>query len=432
LMTLHTYWDASAIAQSGTREPLHDNEAEILTAAEGLLSDAVCRQMLADVPLGALLSGGVDSSAIAALMQKASSRPIKTFTIGFREQEFDESEYARAVARHLGTDHTELFVTPREMLDTIPQLPEIYDEPFADSSQIPSWAVSKLARTQVTVALSGDGGDELFGGYNRYSLARRSWRSVAWMPHSVRRVLSKSIRRVSQDDWDHLYRRVAPLLPGSLYARAPGDKMHKFAGFLDSASSDTMYRRLVMCWDEPEEIIYSDPINLDEIDPLVHFQNDIALDDLPKMMLLDLQTYLPEDILVKVDRASMAAGLEMRAPFLDHRVIEFTSKLPVRYRVRGSTTKWVLRQILYRHVPRELIERPKTGFGIPLGEWLRNPLKDWAAALLDESRLKREGCFRPLVQKYWRDHLNGERDWKYRLWTILVFQSWKEKWNAQF
>jgi len=428
-----TYWDALSIAREARRNPIGGGEAEVLALTENLLMDAVQRRMISDVPLGVLLSGGIDSSAIAALMQKASSRPVRSFTIGFREQDFNEAGYARGVAKHLGTDHTELFITPRETLEVVPRLAEIYDEPFADSSQIPTWAVSKLARSQVTVALSGDGGDELFGGYNRYSLARRTWNSVGWVPTGLRRLLSKSMLGVPPGVWDRFYGMADPVLPHSSRMELPSDKIYKFAQILESPDGDLLYRHLVSYWMRPGALLVQGAMDIDADDPLVSLQGQIPLRDLSeRMMLLDLKTYLPEDILVKVDRASMSVGLEMRAPFLDHRVVELLWRLPLSYKIRGRSTKWLLRKILYQYVPPELVDRPKVGFGLPVGEWLRGPLKEWAETLLSPSRLDGDGVFQSsVVRHYWQEHVRGGRDWKYHLWPILMFQTWKDMWQPQ-
>ncbi len=432
-LRLETYWDAQAIAENGAQDLLTATESEIIASAESLLLDAVKQRMIADVPLGALLSGGIDSSTITALMQQVSSRPVKTFTIGVREAGFNEAEHARAVAQHLGTEHTELYVTPGETLALIPHLAAIYDEPFADSSQIPTWCVSKLARGFVTVALSGDGGDELFGGYNRYNLARRTWDSIRWIPGPLRHAAARAVTGIPQENWDRLYRHAAPLLPNALRVSLPGDKMHKFAHILASSDSDWMYRQMLSCWPMPEEILRPHLGSMtDAIDPVITLQRNLGLQDLDRMMLTDLKTYLPEDILVKVDRASMSVSLEMRAPFLDHRVVEFMWHLPGRYKIRSGETKWLLRRILHRYVPRELVDRPKIGFGVPIGEWLRGPLKDWGEDLLSATRLEREGIFQAgVVRRYWNEHASGARNWQYRLWTILMFQAWLQKWNPR-
>ncbi len=427
-----TYWDAFTVAHEGAADLIVEDERAVLARVENWLCRAVRERMISDVPLGALLSGGIDSSLVTALMQAQSARPVKTFTIGFQEAGFNEAEYARAVAKHLGTDHTELYVTPRETLAVIPALPDIYDEPFADSSQVPTWAVSKLARTQVTVALSGDGGDELFGGYHRYSWARQLWRAAGWAPMPVRHRLAQMITRVPQETWDRTLQTLAPVLPPGLRVRLAGDKAHKAARILDSASADALYRRLVSGWEDIDGVLLPEFADVDHADGLVDLQSRMRLSDLSdRMMLADLKTYLPEDILVKVDRASMAVSLEMRAPLLDHRLLELVWRLPLRYKVRGGTTKWLLRQMLDQYVPRALIARPKTGFGLPIGEWMRGSLREWAEDLLSESRLRQVGFLNPpVVRRYWDEHLTGKRNWQYRLWTLLMLQAWQVRWRA--
>ncbi len=433
--TLQTYWDPLRIASDGSPPELDMSESEVLRQLEDLLRQAVSKRMIADVPLGALLSGGVDSSTVTALMQNLSARPVRTFTIGFHESDFNEAEYARGVARHLGTEHTELYVTPRETLEVIPKLPEIYDEPFADSSQIPTFVVSKLARRQVTVALSGDGGDELFGGYNRYFWAKRVWQAVGWAPVPLRRVFSSLLTSVAPERWDHLFKVLSPLAPKVLQQRLAGDKVHKLANILDSRDRDRVYQQLVSCWPQPEQLLSPQELQPAdrEVDPLLRLQEQLRMEDfVARMMLLDLKSYLPEDMLVKVDRASMAVSLEVRAPFLDQRVVEFVWRLPQHYKIRNGASKWLLRQILYQYVPRELIERPKSGFGIPIGQWLRGPLKCWAEELLAEKKLEQEGFFRSeVVARHWQEHQSGRRNWEYRLWALLMFQAWKERWRAQ-
>jgi asparagine synthase (glutamine-hydrolysing) len=377
--------------------------------------------MEADVPLGAFLSGGVDSSTIVALMQAQSSRAVKTFTIGFHEKEFNEAEHALAVARHLGTDHTELYVTSGDALDVIPRLPSLYDEPFSDSSQIPTFLVSQLTRRHVTVSLSGDAGDELFGGYNRYFLGRSIWNKIGWLPASIRSMAATGITSFSPATWD----KASVFVPGSLRVRSFGDRMHKLAEILGVESPTEMYRNLVSHWKVPSDIV------IHSSEPSTILTNAAAWPGLPdfteQMMYLDTLSYLPDDILVKVDRAAMGVSLETRVPFLDHRVVEFAWQLPLTLKIRNGQGKWLLRQVLYKYVPQALIERPKVGFGIPIDVWLRGPLRDWAESLLDEGRLKSDGFFhsKPIIEK-WREHISGKRNWQYYLWDILMFQSWLE------
>jgi len=417
------FWDARTMAHSGMLYPLDGDDAELAEQLEALLQDAVSRRMIADVPLGAFLSGGVDSSTVVAMMQNARLGKVRTFSIGFDLPGYNEAHHAAAVARHLGTDHTELTVTSGQALDVIPQLPEFYDEPFADSSQIPTYLVSAMTRKYVTVALSGDGGDELFAGYNRYQLTQRFWRALSLMPRPLRKAAAATVTAVRPDHWTSL---VASLLPSRLLPPQSGDKLYKFASVLRLDSADALYRRLVSHW-EPSEIV------LDAHEP-PSIIDDRALDTefpdlLARMQFLDLVTYLPDDILTKVDRASMAVALEARVPLLDHRVVEFSWRLPRDTKVRNNTSKWILRQVLYRHVPPTLIERPKMGFGIPLGEWLRGPLRDWAEMLLNEQRLREAGLLDPgTVRRFWQEHLEGGRNWQYLLWNVLMLEAWRERW----
>ena len=418
------YWSAREVAESGVNEPFADTEDEAAAELERLLSRAIGRQMVADVPLGAFLSGGIDSSTVVALMQAQSARPVKSFTIGFDEPGYDEAGYAHAVARHLGTEHIELTVTARQALEVIPRLPELYDEPFSDSSQIPTLLVAQLARGQVAVSLSGDGGDELFGGYNRYLLGRNLWRKMGWLPRGVRRAAAAAIAALPPAGWDALF----SCLPGRRHAR-PGDKLHKLAGILGARDADEIYRLLVSHWQHPAAVV------IGGAEPVTALTDRGAWPDLSdftqRMMYLDLVSYLPDDILVKLDRAAMGVSLETRVPMLDHELVEFAWRLPLSMKIRGGQGKWLLRRVLHKHVPRELIERPKMGFGVPIDAWLRGPLRDWAEALLDEARLTREGHFDPrAIRAKWREHLSGRRNWQYQLWDVLMFQAWLERQDA--
>ncbi len=416
------FWNARAVARDGSHSPIEGSDAELIEQLESLLKDAVGRRMIADVPLGAFLSGGVDSSTVVALMQAAKCGTVKSFSIGFDIPGYNEAHHAAAVARHLQTDHTELTVTSKEALDVIPRLPEFYDEPFADSSQIPTYLVSAMTRKYVTVALSGDGGDELFAGYNRYQLTQRFWRSLSLMPRAVRQGAAAALTAVRPDRWTQLL----SALPSRLRPPQAGDKVHKAASVLRLDSADAVYRRLVSHW-EPSEIMPQarEPKSILDDPTLIKDFPDL----LPRMQFLDLVTYLPDDILTKVDRASMAVALEARVPLIDHRVVEFAWRLPDNVKVRNGVTKWILRQVLYRHVPPELIERPKMGFGIPLGEWLRGPLRDWAETLLGEQRLHEAGLLdAAMVRRYWQDHLDGRRNWQYLLWDVLMLEAWRERW----
>jgi asparagine synthase (glutamine-hydrolysing) len=428
-LQIKRWWSLADAVVYGSQKQI-DNEVEALEQLESRLQEAVNMQSLADVPLGAFLSGGVDSSTIVALMQQKSSRPIKTFTIGFDEAGFDESPYARAVAEHLKTDHHEMRVTAQMAQDVIPNLPDMYDEPFADSSQIPTHLVCCAARHHVTVALSGDAGDELYGGYNRYFWGPRIWNRLSVLPAPARKLLGSALAAMPVSGWNSLG---LPLLGRGDGVVRLGDKVHKLADRLNHVHNmDELYRSLVSEWTDPAslvlgengESVHEPPSLLDDPLPL----SDMA-QPLP-MMYRDSMTYLTDDILCKVDRAAMACSLETRVPFLDHRVVELAWQLPLHMKVRGNTGKWALRQVLYKYVPKELIERPKAGFAIPIGQWLRGPLRDWAESLISENRLQVEGYLRPEpIRQAWAEHLSGKRDNTAKLWSVLMFQAWLEKNN---
>jgi asparagine synthase (glutamine-hydrolysing) len=416
------YWDARRVAQSGLAKPTTASADEVLEQLETLLCDAVRRQMMADVPLGAFLSGGIDSSTVVALMQKINPGGVRTFTIGFEIKGYDEAPFAANVARHLGTNHTELIVTAQDALDVIPRLPDMYDEPFADSSQIPTYLVSAMTRKHVTVSLSGDGGDELFAGYERYRIALRLWRFFAMMPKPFRSALAASLKSLSPDQWS----RLTALIPDHVRPVHFGDKIHKLASILGTSDGCAAYRRLVTHWEPDEVVTEANEYRGVLWDPEVAREMPGLLE---QMQFLDTVTYLPDDILTKVDRASMAVGLEARVPLLDHRVVEFAWQLPRSMMIRNGDAKWLLRRILSRYVPKELIERPKMGFGIPLGDWLRGPLRNWAEALLGEQRLREAGLLDARqVRKYWQEHLDGRRNWQYLIWDVLMLESWRERW----
>jgi asparagine synthase (glutamine-hydrolysing) len=424
------FWNARTIAHNGLLNPLDGDDAELTEQLEALLQDAVARRMIADVPLGAFLSGGVDSSTVVALMQQARLGRVRTFSIGFDIPGYNEAPQARAVASHLGTDHTELMVTSSQALDLVPRLPDIYDEPFADSSQIPTYLVSEMTRKHVTVALSGDGGDELFGGYQRYQLTRPGWRALLAIPRPMRKVAASVLTMVQPDRWALLAARAdgwISMLPERLRRPHVVDELHKLADVLKVTSKNDIYRTLVSDW-EPSSVVLKahEPSSIIEDEKLPHDFPDL----LARMQFLDLVTYLPDDILTKVDRASMAVALEARVPLLDHRVVEFSWRLPRNAKLRNHTSKWILRQVLYRHVPRELIERLKTGFGIPLGEWLRGPLRDWAEALLNEKRLRDAALLDPqVVRQCWQAHLDGSPNLQSLLWDVLMLEAWRERWG---
>ena len=409
--TMTTYWSAREAVEQGQMDPFRGSAEEAVSELDRLLRESVRLRMIADVPLGAFLSGGIDSSAIVALMQTQSRLPVRTFTIGFHEGGYNEAVYAKAVARHLGTEHTELYVTPEAAMAVIPSLPTLYDEPFSDPSQIPTYLVSQLARQHVTVSLSGDGGDELFGGYTRYSRSNRVWSLIGWMPYPARRAAGGFFSRVS----------LAKNQPFAL-----NDKFYYLAEMLKSDQADEVYLRVMSHWAQPDAVVIGGH------EPLTLLRTPGAWPAIPefiqRMMYLDLITYLPDDILVKLDRASMGVSLEGRVPYLDdHRVAEFAWRLPLDLKIRGRVGKWILRQVLYRYVPKEMVERPKMGFGIPVASWLRGPLREWAETLLDENRLRQEGYFNPApIREKWVEHISEKYNWQYYLWDVLMFQAWLE------
>ncbi len=420
------YWSVRQVCEAGTARPFAGSEDEALAELEALLLEAVEMRMVADVPLGAFLSGGIDSSTVVALMQARSPRPVKTFSIGFSEDAYNEAPYAKAVARHLGTEHTELYVTPEEAMAVVPRLPRLYDEPFSDSSQIPTFLVAELARRFVTVSLSGDAGDELFGGYERYFWGRDIWAKTGWLPYPGRRLAAGLLEALPRGA---LSAALAPLrrwLPAAAARRDPGELAQRVAGYLKVREPVAMYRRLVSHWRPEDGLVVGGaepPTPLSERSQWPAF-NDFLL----RMMYLDLITYLPDDILVKVDRAAMGVSLESRIPLLDHRVVEFAWRLPSSLKVRGGKGKWLLRRLLYKYVPPELVERPKKGFGVPIDHWLRGPLKEWAAELIAPERIQRQGYLKAgVVQRAWREHQEQVKDWHYWLWDVLMFQLWLEE-----
>jgi asparagine synthase (glutamine-hydrolysing) len=419
------YWDLRAVAEASIQDPYRGSEQEAISELEALLKDAVGIRMVSDVPLGAFLSGGIDSSTIVALMQAQSSKPVRTFTIGFHEKNFNEAGFAKEVAQHLGTDHTELYISPRETLDVIPKLPAMYDEPFSDYSQIPTFLVCQMARQHVTVALSGDAGDELFSGYERYFVGRSLWNKISALPGWGRKATAGGLTLLSARTLNTLIEPFKKLLPAKYHHVSVGDKLHKLAEVLRVSEPVDMYQNLVSHWKHPEQVVIN---GREPITALTDNSNWPRVPDFThRMMHLDMETYLPGDILTKVDRASMGVSLEGRIPLLDPRVIEFAWRIPLSMKVKGGQGKWLLRQVLYKHVPQKLIDRPKMGFSVPIGEWLRGELRDWAEALLDESRLKREGYFHPApIREKWHEHLEGSRNWQYYLWDVLMFQAWLE------
>lgn len=420
------YWSARKVAELGVREPFTGSESEAVAQLDALLHEAIGLRMVADVPLGAFLSGGIDSSTVVALMQAQSSQPVKTFTIGFYEDTYNEAQYAKSVAEHLGCDHTELYVTPEEALAVIPNLPILYDEPFSDASQIPTFLVSQLARKHVTVSLSGDGGDELFAGYNRYFWGRSIWQKIGWMPATLRQMAARAWTSVSPQTWDWSLSHFKAVLPAEIQQIASGDRLQKLGEIVAVPNPEAMYTRLVSHWKEPEALVIG---SLEPLTALSDRQSHAQLSDFTqRMMYLDTVTYLPDDILVKVERASMGVSLEGRIPLLDHRLVEFAWRLPLSMKIRNGQGKWLLRQVLYKYVPQKLIERPKTGFSVPIDSWLRGSLRDWAETLLDETRLRQEGFLNPQpIRQKWAEHLAGTHRWEYYLWDVLMFQSWLER-----
>jgi len=420
------YWSINEAVSNGLASQFEGTATDAVDAVEHQLGQSVQDQMLSDVPLGAFLSGGIDSSLIVSIMQAQTNLPVRSFTIGFEEKGFNEAEHAMAVARHLGTQHTEIYVQPNDALSVIPQLPQMFCEPFSDSSQIPTFLVSQMAKQHVTVALSGDGGDEIFGGYNRYIAAQKIWKPAQNAPLFVRKALAGGLNMVPPARWDQLFDILKPVLPRSLQLSIPGEKARKLSAVLSTTNGKEYYCQLISCWSDPNNVVLG---GVEPITKVTDYDNWPSTDCLEhSMMAMDLQTYLADDILCKVDRAAMANSLEVRVPMLDHRVVELAWKMPLEFKIRDGKGKWLLRQILYKHVPKELVERPKAGFGIPLDSWLRGTLKEWAEELLNESRLIQEGFFNPEpIRTMWIEHLSGKKNWQYHLWNILMFQAWLEQ-----
>ncbi|HEY4642176.1 MAG TPA: asparagine synthase (glutamine-hydrolyzing) [Thermoanaerobaculia bacterium] len=418
--TEREYWSLRDVIERTAADRFRGSDAEAIEELDRVAREAVRLRMIADVPLGVFLSGGIDSSLVTALMQAQSSGPVKTFSIGFREAEYDEAHYAAAVAKHLGTQHTELYVTASEARDVIPLLPCMYDEPFADSSQIPTYLVSKLARQHVTVSLSGDGGDEFFAGYHRYFLGRKLWDKAESLPRVARPVAAAAMRAVPIRTWNTLLSPARRFVPRALRRERAGERIHKLAAAMTTSDPDALYRQVVAQW--PSLVPGARELPIAITDRAAWPRID---DYIERMMYFDQVSYLPDDILVKVDRASMAVSLEAREPLLDHRLIEFAWRLPLSMKLREGGGKWILKKLLARYVPPALIDRPKMGFGLPIDHWLRGPLTDWAESLLSERRLRDEGFFDArAVREKWTQHASGRGEWQQYLWTVMMFQAW--------
>ncbi len=426
LSTPQAYWKLAEVVRAGMDQPITDT-AQALDTLEEKLRAAVASHMVSDVPLGAFLSGGIDSSTVVALMQIQSRSPIKTFSIGFQERGYDEAQHAAALAKYLGTEHTQLYVSDTDSRSIIPLLPDIYDEPFADPSQIPTFLVSKLAREHVTVALSGDGGDELFAGYNRYVFVARFWQRLQLIPLSLRRMAAHGLLSATPEAWDIFFKHATPFLPRNLVPALPGQKMHKIASILPSSTLLSVHSQLVAQWTNPQALLnpnwyHKGLLWQDQLSPYE------SLSAPQQQMVWDTQTYLVDDILTKVDRASMRVGLEARVPLLDHNVVEFAWRIPMFMKLKDGSGKWLLKQLLYRHVPQALVERPKMGFSVPVDAWLRGTLREWAETYLAEDRLRSEGFFDArVVRQTWEEHLKAEIDAGGQIWTLLMFQIWLDK-----
>ncbi len=426
-ITEHCYWDALAVVKDGALNPIQKAPREIADELEEMLLDSVGRRLPAGASGGVFLSGGIDSSLIASLAQTQRDVPIQTFNIGLDQERYDETIFAEAIARHLGTKHTVFNIMPRHILNTVQQMPKVYDEPFSDSSQIPTFLLFQFARQYITAGLSGDGGDEVFGGYNRYLWADTVWNFFKAWPGFMKKMCAGAIQGVSPERLDGLSRRYSSLCPKFLNHRLFGDKLHKAAEAMKSSSPDDLYFRLTSHWQNPEELVF------DSREPDTITRESKVPGSVPnfidRMMYFDLMTYLPDDGLVKVVKVSEAMELSARAPILDHRIVEFSKRLPLSVKIRGGKSKWILRQILHKYVPEKLLERPKMGFGVPIDTWLRGPLRGWAEELLDEREIRKDMLLNPKpIKKLWSEHLTGKKNNSYHLWDILMFQAWKKEW----
>lgn len=418
------YWNIEGSSEQSQSYDF-DNPELTIDSLENLLIDSIKRRMEADVPLGAFLSGGIDSTAVVALMQHISKEPVKTFSIGFKEEDYDEARQAKKIANYLGTEHSELYVSPEDTLSLLPKLTDIYDEPFADNSQIPTFIVSNLAKKQVTVSLSGDGGDELFYGYSRYFQAFNWWSKLSLVPRFFRQIISLLLTTIPG-----ALARLLEIFPQKYKIKHLKDRIPKFARLISAPDWLTFYDRIITQGNYPKPLVLNAP---DSIGFLKRYKNNLEGLSLPKqMMYIDTMLYLPDDILAKVDRASMAVSLEARVPFLDHRLVEFAWQVPFEYKLRNRQGKWILRELLYKYVPKSLIDKPKSGFGVPIEYWLKGPLSDWAENLLNEKELKKQGLFDSIiVQEMWNEHKEGKRRWHVQLWRLLIFQMWYESNSSQ-
>lgn len=417
------YWSFESVALNSLSNPYLGSESEAVEELNQLLIKSVRDQMLSDVPLGAFLSGGIDSTAVVSIMQSQSERPVKTFTIGFDDKGFNEAHHASDISKFLGTEHTEWYIKPRDALDVIPDLSKIWSEPFADSSQIPTLLVSQLAKEHVTVSLSGDAGDELFAGYNRHKQLPILWQRLGTKPAFLKWALAKFLAAPGADNWDRVFKILSPILPKSMQHKMPGYKIEKLASILKTQSKSALYKNTVSHFLDPSDIVLNSSEPVSQLDKLHSVE---CQDFMHWVMLLDSVTYLPDDILTKVDRAAMSVGLEGRVPFLDHRVIEFAWRLPSDYKMQSSG-KVILKKVLDKYVPRQMMDRPKQGFGLPLGEWLRNDLRDWSYSLMDSQKMVEQGFFNvPKVYKLFEEHQSGKANNQFKLWDILMFQAWLE------
>lgn len=421
------YWSLEEASRRGLENPLTGSVEEVIEEAEELLRTAVRCRMRADVPLGAFLSGGIDSSLVTALLQEASADPVRTLSIAFAEAEYNEADHAAEVARHLGTNHAVLSVTGQDALDTVPRLPEMFDEPHADTSQIPAYLMCAVARNDVTVALSGDGGDEVFGGYNRYSFGEEMIGRLGRVPSPLRQWVGAGVQGVSPSTWNRAHQLLSPVLPGRYRQRQPGGKLNKLGGLMRQGSPIEMYRSLVSMWPDSDALVAAQTVHPDRFEEALGLGSSDRL--LHRMLLADQITYLPDDQLAKVDRVSMAVSLEVRVPLVDHRLVEFSWRLDPSFKTRSGVGKWLLREVLYRHVPRELVDRPKMGLSVPIDEWLRGPLREWAEDLLSEEALARDRILHPApIRRAWQELKNGRSEMGLGLWAVLLFQGWRERW----